>query len=1040
MDVLCSPINHRFIYSSKLASKEIRMSRYHITDSVGNRIETVHTYEDIAKHHPSSGREPGRDYEKVEGKLEEVRHVGGHTYIKKDIILATDDGSPVKVPAPASGYLHYLHDETNAVRIYDKPFGTPGATLLAQSLHMVRNSGPAEGAHVDYGAPIGRMGDTGSPGSIHCHLEMELGRFKQYIHDIDQGVIRPDHAPAHDQSTPPSQPAAAGSTSSPHPSSPANTTAPAAASSSESLIKMGEHGDAVRTLQDQLNRQGARDAAQSVVSVDGVFGKKTQESLENFQRSHGLTVDGIAGPLTTAALAKPPLLHEGDRGDTVRALQENLNQIGARDAQGRPLSVDGVYGPMTRQSVENFQRTHQLSADGIAGPLTFDAMARAQGAPAVTASRTSSTAPDQAAAPAAPSGGVGDRYAPTPLSNLIGRGEGGYNSYNRGHAGDSGPSIDFSKLTVGDVLQRQALPSNNPESLFAVGKFQVIPVTMREAVQDLHLDPKAHFTPALQEKIFADFLIDGKRPEVKAYITGAGGEAALGKAELALAREFASVADPRTGKGYYDGDSAGNHASITAAQTRAALDEMRQRYQSNVQGGMSPDQAYHHLGHESPQIHTSPHQATPSHSTAAPAQAQAVVSGVLREGAQGPDVTTLQQHLISRGALDANGQPISADGQFGARTREAVESFQKAHNLTADGTAGAATLSALDIKERPPVQTSSGPTSTVATGDGVVSRGGEFTPERRAFLDLIAWKEVPHSLAATSYMENNGVRGSTGRFTAADVEAGGGFPASAGSSFNVGRYQFNRGDWNDAKHADPSIKGYSPADQDKVALHKLHDRHVIEALDRGDLRTAIARGGHEWASLPGSPFGQVQKGYTVEQAIDYYNERLAHHRALDKQAHVEPDSHTPHVAQAASSIHVATAAINPPVLISDLSHPKHDLYRQAFDGVQQIDARVNRASDTVSENLAGALAAAAHDKGMTSIHHVSINGTGSQASAIQHVESGPTRQVAHVDIAQAIAQPLSESTRQINEQTSRQLLQPAVVPTQNPAKNVPLIA
>ena len=34
--------------------------------------------------------------------------------------------------------------------------------------------------------PMGRMGDTGSPGSVHCHLEMEPDRFRQYIRDIDQ--------------------------------------------------------------------------------------------------------------------------------------------------------------------------------------------------------------------------------------------------------------------------------------------------------------------------------------------------------------------------------------------------------------------------------------------------------------------------------------------------------------------------------------------------------------------------------------------------------------------------------------------------------------------------------------------------------------------------------------------------------------------------------------------------------------------------------------------------------------------------------------
>ena len=36
--------------------------------------------------------------------------------------------------------------------------------------------------------------------------------------------------------------------------------------------------------------------------ADGVFGNKTKEAVEDFQRKHGLTVDGIAGKKTIAAL------------------------------------------------------------------------------------------------------------------------------------------------------------------------------------------------------------------------------------------------------------------------------------------------------------------------------------------------------------------------------------------------------------------------------------------------------------------------------------------------------------------------------------------------------------------------------------------------------------------------------------------------------------------------------------------------------------------------------------------------------------------
>jgi peptidoglycan hydrolase-like protein with peptidoglycan-binding domain len=54
-------------------------------------------------------------------------------------------------------------------------------------------------------------------------------------------------------------------------------------------------------------------------------------------------------------------------------------------------------------------------------------------------------------------------------------------------------------------------------------------------------------------------------------------------------------------------------------------------------------------------------------------------------------VTALQKALISLGYLKG-----SADGKFGAQTRQAVIDFQKANRLTADGLAGKKTLTLLE--------------------------------------------------------------------------------------------------------------------------------------------------------------------------------------------------------------------------------------------------------------------------------------------------------------------------------------------------------
>lgn len=72
------------------------------------------------------------------------------------------------------------------------------------------------------------------------------------------------------------------------------------------------------------------------------------------------------------------------------------------------------------------------------------------------------------------------------------------------------------------------------------------------------------------------------------------------------------------------------------------------------------------------------------------AYAAASTSSVLKVGSRGTAVTELQKNLTKLG-YDTKG----TDGIFGNDTKNAVLSFQRAHNLTADGIVGAGTQSAI---------------------------------------------------------------------------------------------------------------------------------------------------------------------------------------------------------------------------------------------------------------------------------------------------------------------------------------------------------
>lgn len=179
------------------------------------------------------------------------------------------------------------------------------------------------------------------------------------------------------------------------------------------------------------------------------------------------------------------------------------------------------------------------------------------------------------------------------LSDLIGAHEGGYGSYNRGRAGDAkGKTIDFSKWSLDQVMNAQSKKIGDPSRLFAVGKHQIIPKTMKEAKTSMGLTGKEMFTPKLQERIFREFLIGDKRPQIRGYITGEHDN--VNKAALAGAREWASVEDPRidpktgrrTGRGIYN-KVGGNKASITSPEFVAALKKARAEYAANKVAGAS---------------------------------------------------------------------------------------------------------------------------------------------------------------------------------------------------------------------------------------------------------------------------------------------------------------------------------------------------------------------------------------------------------------------------------------------------------------------
>lgn len=96
-------------------------------------------------------------------------------------------------------------------------------------------------------------------------------------------------------------------------------------------------------------------------------------------------------------------------------------------------------------------------------------------------------------------------------------------------------------------------------------------------------------------------------------------------------------------------------------------------------------------------ITTGGHRAIPSQDgQAAHVGSRNNVHEVLEPGSEGAAVQELQRMLTRLGYRDASGRRLAADGDFGPRTREAVQAFQRDHRLAIDGRVGRETREALD--------------------------------------------------------------------------------------------------------------------------------------------------------------------------------------------------------------------------------------------------------------------------------------------------------------------------------------------------------
>ena len=116
------------------------------------------------------------------------------------------------------------------------------------------------------------------------------------------------------------------------------------------LSKYGSRGEEVTQIQTKLKRWGYYKG-----SIDGIYGSKTLSAVKSFQRKNGLTVDGIAGKNTLAAMGIYSSSNSSSSNNS-SSNNSNLNLLSRLvygEARGEPYSGQVAVAAVVLNRVEH---------------------------------------------------------------------------------------------------------------------------------------------------------------------------------------------------------------------------------------------------------------------------------------------------------------------------------------------------------------------------------------------------------------------------------------------------------------------------------------------------------------------------------------------------------------------------------------------------------------------------------------------------------------------------------------------------------------
>ena len=143
---------------------------------------------------------------------------------------------------------------------------------------------------------------------------------------------------------------------------------------------------------------------------------------------------------------------------------------------------------------------------------------------------------------------------------------------------------------------------------------------------------------------------------------------------------------------------------------------------------------------------------------------------------------------------------------------------------------------------------------------GQITVSSDIDANTRAFLDTISYAEGTYN--------PDGYRTIFGGDTFESFEDHPRVPVPFGDTYSTaaGRYQFLEDTW-DGIQSNLNLSNFSPENQDLAAVELIKGQDAIDEVESGNFEEAIEAVNDQWASLPGSPYGQPTKSLEELQGV-----------------------------------------------------------------------------------------------------------------------------------------------------------------------------